>query len=69
MSETASERIDRVMREGTELLNAMRVSVREATKRYIVAGELMSTWKDGRVVWVDPVTLMEVSQDQPVTVV
>lgn len=57
------------MREGTELLNAMRVSVREATKRYIVAGELMSTWKDGRVVWVDPVTLMEVSQDQPVTVV
>ncbi len=69
MSETPSERIDRVMREGTELLNAMRVSVREATKRYIVAGELMSTWKDGRVVWVDPVTLKEVSQDQPVSVV
>lgn len=63
MSDSPNERIQRAFREQTGLLQAMRESVQDAAKQYVAAGELMAVSKNGRVVWVDPVTFQPVEFD------
>lgn len=63
MSESLNERIHRVFRERTGLLSAMQESVRDAAKQYAAVGELMAVSRDGRVIWVDPVTFQEVTTE------
>jgi hypothetical protein len=66
MDESLTERIDQVQQERAAFLEAMRESIRREARRYAADGQLMATWRDGHVVWVDPVTHLEVLQSEPI---
>lgn len=53
------DRVSRMFREPQELAQAVRESVRAVVREYAAAQLLMPGWRNGRIVWVDPVTLQE----------
>ncbi len=59
MFESRNDRIDRMIRERGTLLESMRESVRREARRHAAEGLLMSAWRDGQVVWIDPLTHQE----------
>lgn len=56
-----SERIDEVFRDPLKVKAAIELGIADAARQYAQAGELMASWRDGKVVWVDPVTFVEVN--------
>lgn len=43
---------------------ALAKGVADARRQYAQAGMPMASWKDGKVIWVDPVTLEEVARPE-----
>lgn len=56
-----NKRIEEVFRDPRLVEAAIKRGVADAARRYAQAGLLMATLKEGRVVWVDPVTFEEVA--------
>ena len=54
MAEAAKKDIDRIFVEGKEIDEAMKRAVREAILRHKRAGNPVVTWKDGKIVWLQP---------------
>lgn len=55
-----NERIEEVFRDPQIIKAAIEKGIEDAAKEHAHAGRLMASWKDGKVVWIDPVTFAEV---------
>lgn len=54
MAEAAQKDIDRIFAEGKEIDEAVKRAVREAVLRHKQAGNPVVTWRDGKIVWLQP---------------
>lgn len=54
MAEAARKDIDRIFAEGKEIDEAVKRAVREAVLRHKQAGNPVVTWRDGKIVWLQP---------------
>jgi hypothetical protein len=55
-----NERIDEAFRDPKIIQAAIEQGIADALHQHAQAGRAVPTWRDGKVVWVDPVTLQEV---------
>jgi hypothetical protein len=62
-----NDRIDDVFRDPLLVKSAIELGIADAARRYAQEGQLMASWKNGRVVWVDPVTYQPVECDETQT--
>jgi hypothetical protein len=62
-----NERIVQAFRDPKIIQAAIEQGIADAMREHAQAGRVVPTWRDGKVVWVDPVTLAEVERiEQPV---
>ena len=57
-----NHRIQRAFDDPHIIQAAMAKGVADARRQYAQAGMPMASWKDGKVIWVDPLTLEEVER-------
>jgi hypothetical protein len=63
-----NQRIEDVFRNPQLIKEAFEKGIADAAKQYAYAGQPMASWKNGKVVWVDPVTFQEVDRTPADTV-
>ena len=51
--------IARLLQEDEPVKEAIRLGIREAMKRHIAGGVPMVTWRDGKIVYIQPEELIE----------
>jgi hypothetical protein len=61
-----NQRIEDVFRDPMVVRDAIERGIADAARSYAQNGELMAAYRQGKVVWVDPVTFAEVSVVTPV---
>jgi hypothetical protein len=61
-------RIEQVFQDPWKVKEAIEHGVADAVRHYAHAGELMAAYRDGKIVWVDPVTFAEVRVNSEVAV-
>jgi hypothetical protein len=59
-----NQRIEDVFHNPQLIKAAFDQGIADAAKQYAQAGRLMASWKDGKVVWIDPVTFAEVETNE-----
>lgn len=57
-----NQRIDEAFRDPRVIQAAIEKGIADALQEHARAGRLVPTWSGGKVIWVDPVTLVEVNQ-------
>jgi hypothetical protein len=59
--EETNRRIEEVFADPRRVQAALALGVADARREYAAHGVPMAAWKDNKVVWLDPITLTEVS--------
>jgi hypothetical protein len=57
-----NQRVQRAFDDPRIIQAALARGVADARRQYAQAGMAMAGWRNGKVIWVDPVTLQEVSR-------
>lgn len=57
--------LEQILDDDHRIEAALRAAVREAIGRHRRAGNPVATWRDGKVVWLEPDQIPESSETQP----
>ncbi|HUQ69556.1 MAG TPA: hypothetical protein VM165_08540 [Planctomycetaceae bacterium] len=57
-----NDRIDEAFRDPRIIQAAIEQGIADAMREHARAGRVVPIWKDGKIVWVDPVTFAEVDK-------
>ncbi len=64
ISEEVNRRIDEAFDDPRIIQAAIAKGVADARREYALAGLPMADWENGKVIWIDPVTLKEVPRPE-----